>query len=160
MDAASLPADFKPLIGTDEATIDDKGRILFPKKKRDRLGRDFAVVITKRGCLAAYPQTMWRRVQDEVYQYHMNNEGRDQYTRLLFGMADDELNFDTQGRVVIPQKMRELGKLKKDVLLVGAFDRVEIWDVNEYEIFLNDPKGYGEERCQNFAVAYNEMVGR
>lgn len=160
MDAASLPADFKPLVGTDEATIDDKGRILFPKKKRDRLGRDFAVVVTKRGCLAAYPQAMWRRVQDEVFRYDMNNEGRDQYTRLLFGMADDELNFDAQGRVVIPQKMRELGKLKKDVLLVGAFDRVEIWAVEEYEKFLADPKGYGEERCRNFAVAYDEMVGR
>jgi MraZ protein len=160
MDAASLPVDFKPLVGTDDAVIDDKGRILFSKKKRDRLGKDFAIVVTKRGCLAAYPQFMWRRVQEEVNNYHLTNEGRDQYTRLFFGMADDELNFDSQGRVVIPQKMREIGKLKKDVKLVGAYDRVEIWAFEEYSKFLADPRGYGLERCESFALAYNEMVGR
>ncbi len=160
MDAASIPTDFKPLIGTDEATIDDKGRILFAKKKRDRLGKDFAIVVTKRGCLAAYPQSVWLKMQHDVFQYESINEGREQYTRLYYGQADDDLNFDTQGRVVIPQKMREIGKLKKDVLLVGALDRVEIWAVEEYEKFLADPKGYGTDRRTGLADAYDEMVGR
>jgi DNA-binding transcriptional regulator/RsmH inhibitor MraZ len=51
----------KPLIGTDEATIDDKGRILVGKKKRERLGEPFAIAVGEVGCLVAYPEPVWQQ---------------------------------------------------------------------------------------------------
>lgn len=155
-----LPEGFKPLIGTEEATIDEKGRILVGKKKRERLGDGFAIIFGTRGCLAAYPVGVWERMLEEILQYDSINAGREQYTRLVLGTAEDDLKFDAQGRVVVPQKMREAAKLKDKVLLVGCLDRVEIWAREEYELFQQDPESYGRQRREAVAKAYNEMVGQ
>jgi MraZ protein len=157
---SGMPEGFKPLIGTEEATVDDKGRILVSKKKRDRLGDEFAIVFGTRGCLAAYPKAIWERMLDEILQHDSINEGREQYTRLLLGTAEDDLKFDAQNRVVVPLKMREAAKLKDKVLLVGCLDRVEIWAKDEYELFQQDPDTYGRHRREAIAKAYNAMVGR
>ena len=154
-----LPEGFKPLIGTEEATIDDKGRILVSTKKRERLGNGFAIVFGTRGCLAAYPQGIWERMLEEILQYDSINAGREQYTRLLLGTAEDDMKFDAQKRFVVPQKMRDAAKLTKNVLLVGCLDRVEIWAREEYELFQKDPETYGRQRHEAIAKAYNEMVG-
>lgn len=155
-----LPEGFKPLIGTEEATIDDKGRILVSKKKRERLGDEFAIAFGARGCLAAYPKGIWDRMLEEILQYDSINAGREQYTRLLLGQAEDDLKYDAQGRVVVPQKMREAAKLKDKVVLLGCLDRVEIWAREEYDLFQQDPDSYGRQRREAIAKAYNEMVGR
>ncbi|MFI5387573.1 MAG: division/cell wall cluster transcriptional repressor MraZ [Fimbriimonadales bacterium] len=150
----------KPLIGTDEATIDDKGRILVGKKKRERLGETFAMAVGEVGCLVAFPEEAWRNKVNEMLGYDSLNQGRQQYTRLFLGYADDELKFDQQGRVVVPQKLRELAKLTDKVLLVGCGDRLEIWAKEEYERFQEDTEGYGAKRREALAKAYGQMVGR
>jgi MraZ protein len=150
----------KPLIGTDEATIDDKGRILVGKKKRERLGEPFAMAVGEVGCLVAYPESVWQHKVAEMLSYDSLNQGRQQYTRLFLGYADDELKFDQQGRVVIPQKLRDLAKLTDKVLLVGCGDRLEIWAKDEYERFQLDTEGYGAQRREALAKAHGQMVGR
>jgi MraZ protein len=148
---------FKPLIGTDEATVDDKGRILVSKKKRDRLGDGFVVALGDVGCLVAYPEAVWDQMVQTVLTKDRLNQGTQQYTRLVFGLAEDELKFDTQGRVVIPQKMRDLARLKDKVVLVGALDRLEIWAKDEYDKYLKEPDGYGESRRKSVQEAYDRM---
>ncbi len=150
----------KPLIGTDEATIDDKGRILVGKKKRERLGEPFAMAVGEVGCLVAYPEEMWQQKVAEMLGYDSLNQGRQQYTRLFLGYADDELKFDQQGRVVVPQKLRDIAKLSDKVLLVGCGDRLEIWAKDEYERFQEDTEGYGAKRREALAKAYGQMVGK
>lgn len=156
MEQAAL-SKFKPLIGTDEATIDDKGRILVSKKKRERLGEGFVVALGDVGCLVAYPEPVWEQMMATVLSKDRLNQGTQQYTRLVFGLAEDELKFDAQGRVVIPQKMRDLAKLKEKVLLVGALDRLEIWAKDEFEKYSAKPDGYGEERRKSIQDAYERM---
>lgn len=148
---------FKPLIGTDEATIDEKGRILFSKKKRERLGDDFVVVLGDVGCLEAYPAAVWADRLQNIFRYESINQGRQQYTRLVLGLAEDELKFDAQGRVVIPQKLRTLAQLKDRVLLVGCGDRVEIWDRDQWEEYDRNPEGYGIARRKSIETAYQRM---
>jgi MraZ protein len=160
MEYARLPEGFKPLVGIEAATIDDKGRVLFNKKKRERLGDNFAIVVTKRGCLAAYPAVIWQRMLENVFSYEDINDGREEYTRLFFSLSDDDLNFDGQGRVVIPKELRDFCKLKKDVKLIGAGDRIEIWAVEEYSSFLNDKVHYAEDRRKEMIDAYEAMVGK
>lgn len=155
-----LPPDFKPLTGTDEATIDDKGRILVGKKKRERLGEPFAVALGPSGCLEAYPEWVWRRKLDEMLQHDTTNLGREQYTRLILGSADDDQRFDSQGRFVVPQKLREAAKLADKVLVVGCGDRLEIWAKSEYEAYVKDPIGYGRERRDAIQSAQAQMVGK
>ncbi|MBV6457186.1 MAG: Transcriptional regulator MraZ [Fimbriimonadaceae bacterium] len=155
----SIEAGFKPLIGTDEATIDDKGRLLLSKKKRDRLGDGFVVALGDVGCLVAYPAVTWDRMLEQVLAQDSLNQGRQQFTRLVFGLADDGLKWDQQGRVVVPHKLRELAKLKDRVLIVGCVDRLEIWAAEEWDIYNRDPDRYGEARRNAILTAYNRMLG-
>jgi MraZ protein len=154
-----MDMDLKPLIGTDEATIDNKGRILLGKKKRDRLGDTFAMAIGELGCICAYPEARWQERLNEINRYDPINQGRQQYARLFFGYADDEMSCDAQGRVVIPGKLRDLGKLNEKVLLVGCYDHLEIWDPEEYDQYCQYPDTYGKERREAMERAYNKMKG-
>jgi MraZ protein len=151
---------FRPLIGTDEATIDDKGRILVGKKKRERLGESFVIGVGELGCLVAYPEERFNELLGEVMSYPPMNQGRQQYTRLFLGTVEDELKFDGQGRVVVPQKFRDAAKLRDKVMLVGCGDRLEIWAKTEWEFYNEYPDTYGKERREAIAKAYAQMVGQ
>ena len=154
---AGTHTELKPLVGTDEATIDNRGRILLGKKKRERLGDSFAMAIGEVGCICAYPEACWRERITEINSYPPNNQGRQKYSRIFLGDSDDDLNCDPQGRVVIPRKLQEIGKLKEKVLLVGCGDRLEIWDPEEYAAYLASPDDYGKERRVSRELAYKEM---
>lgn len=165
MNNPSLPAERRrqePLIGTDEALCDKKGRVMIGKKNRDRLGKTFAMAISEIGCLVAYPQTVWDRLNDEIDQYPMINAGRSDYSRLLNGSSEDGLEFDVQGRVVIPASLRSEAGIEPDsaVLVVGCGNRLEIWPPKEYEKFQADRNAYNQSRRLEFETAYNRMVGK
>ncbi len=146
-------------MGHDEATIDDKGRILFGRKRRERLGDEFVLVLGTVGNLVAYSQEVWNQRMAEIFAYPSISQGREAYSRLVFGFADDEVRFDGQNRAVIPMKLRDLAKLKDRVLLIGMGDRLEIWAAEEWEKFNQFPKEYGKDRREAIEKAYQEMVG-
>ncbi|MCB8933568.1 MAG: hypothetical protein M9921_12145 [Fimbriimonadaceae bacterium] len=154
------PSDFKPLLGTDEATVDDKGRLLVGKKKRERLGDDFAIAIGPTGCLCAYPRWHWDHMVREMLRQDPMNLGRERFTRLWLSTADDDLKFDSQGRFVIPADLRKLGEIKDKVVLLGAGDRMEIWALAEYEKFMQNQDAYMRERREAFERAYFALTDR
>ncbi len=157
LEPGSTGSQSKPLLGTDEATIDDKGRILVGKKKRERLGDNFAMAFSETGCLAAYPERTFQKICDEVEATSNINLGRLQYSRLFMGTAEDELSFDSQGRVVVPAKLREVAKLVDKVVLVGAFDKLEIWSKAEWDKYNEDPDSYGRQRIEAITKALQTM---
>jgi MraZ protein len=159
MASAPIPLD-KQLIGTDEATIDEKGRLLVGKKKRERLGEPFVMALGPTGCLVAYTIEAWNKEVAEVIANPSTNLGRQQYARMLSGSAADDLRFDKQGRVVVPQRLRELAGLKDKVLIVGCIDRMEIWSAEAWREYENDPDGYGKERREAFVRAERQMIGK
>lgn len=150
----------KPIMGTDEANIDDKGRILISKKKRERLGDPFVLALGEVGCLTAYPESTWLRFLAELDQYEPSNPGRQQFNRLVMATAEDDMKFDAQGRVVVPLKYRQMARLNDKVLLVGCFDRLEIWDEQEYLRYQEQPNTYGHHRREAIKNARAEMVAR
>jgi MraZ protein len=151
--------EYKPLVGTEEATIDSRGRVLLSKKKRERLGESFAMALGEVGCVCIYPEYRWQQMMDEINKYPPSNLGRIKYTRLVLPGSDDDLNCDPQGRVVIPKKLQELGKLSTEVLLVGCGDRIEIWDPAEYEKYEKDVDNYGVDRRNSWKSYRDEMIG-
>src|SRR5271166_5780519 len=98
MSSTDGPRTDRWLTGTDEATIDDKGRILVGKKKRERLGDTFALAIGQTGCLIAYPQNVWDTIVHEIFRHESINAGTEQYTRFVLAEAEDDIKFDQQGR--------------------------------------------------------------
>lgn len=147
----------KRFYGNSEATIDDKGRILVDKKNRDRLGKDFVAALTPTGCLALYPLEMWEAKVEDMLSYDSMNQGREHYTRLMLNNVADELNFDAQGRFVLPHKIKQKAGLAKDIVLNGAGDRLEIWDKEEFDKYDLNPYTYGVERWQKIDKAYRMM---
>ncbi|CAN5573163.1 division/cell wall cluster transcriptional repressor MraZ [soil metagenome] len=150
----------KPLLGNDDAVIDGKGRLLLAKKKRERLGPGFVMVLGEVGCLCAYPAEVWEGMVDTIISYESINLGRQMYSRMVLGSAEDELDCDDQGRVVIPSKLRKQAGLEKDVIVVGCGDRLEIWDQAEYARYQSAPIIYGRERREALQQALDVMQGR
>jgi MraZ protein len=148
------------LLGTEEATIDDRGRILVAKRKRDGLGESFVLSIGKLGCLCAYPVATWSVLMAEIDACDPNDPNTERYERLMCGEALGEIRFDAQFRFLVPQKMRDVSKLKDKVFLVGCRNRVEVWSKSEHEEFTKNPETYQAERRQRYESAYNLMKGR
>ncbi|MFQ3678439.1 MAG: cell division/cell wall cluster transcriptional repressor MraZ [Fimbriimonadaceae bacterium] len=159
MSAGTLPLDFKPLIGTETANIDDKGRVLISKKKRERLGDSCALVLGK-GCLILYPTPIWRQLIAEIFAVPTLNPAREAYTRLVLSAAEDDLRCDPQGRMVIPKELREKARIRDrdTVLLIGCGDRVEIWAEREWEFFQRSPDDYEKGRRELFEKVYDAMA--
>lgn len=153
-----IAMEFTPLVGTETATVDDKGRILVSRKKRERLGNNFVLVVGDLGCLVAYPEAAWLKIASEVLNVPSVNRGRMMLTRLMMAEAVDELKCDDQGRFVLPPKLRAKAKIEKEVLLVGLGDRVEIWAQAEWDKFEEFGDGYGKDRRESFDKAFQLMT--
>ena len=115
-------------------TIDPKGRLIIPAKFREALGDEFVVTKGLDGCLFVYANTEWNNFEEKLRTLPLTNKNARQFTRFfLAGAAACEV--DKQGRILIPQVLREFAKLEKDVVLVGVASRIEIWSKekwNEY----------------------------
>lgn len=119
-------------------TIDDKGRVSVPAKFRNELGNVF--VISKgigENCLFVFTLLEWRRLEEKIRKLPLTDKKARRFSRYLVGGAS-ECEIDKQGRVILPQYLREYASLKKDVVLVGLTTRVEIWDIDLWNHY-NDP---------------------
>lgn len=150
----------KPLVGTDEATVDPKGRVLLGKKKRERLGATFAMAIGELGCICVYPEDRWQARLAQMEATDPMNPARADYARLFYGTADDDLTCDVQGRVTIPGNIRESVALKEKILLVGCYDHIEIWDPQEYKKYWDDRKNYAPDRQRALLESYDAMMNK
>jgi MraZ protein len=114
------------LIGEYGYNIDSKGRLNFPAKLREDMGERF---ILSKGLgseyLCAYPMEEWRLKRERLKQLPAKKVRELQ--RFLFSSAT-VAEPDSQGRIVIPQNLREYAGLSREVVVVGADDRCEIWD--------------------------------
>jgi|CXWL01.1.fsa_nt_gi MraZ protein len=153
-----LPEGFQPLIGTDETSIDDKGRVLITKAKRDRLGENFVVMLGKSGGISCYPSNIVDQLLQEVFSVDTMNPAREEYTRLVLGNAFDEITFDAQGRMVVPKRIREEARLTGELYAIGCGDRVEIWDRDEWVKFNFAPEKYNADRREAIENAYSQML--
>lgn len=162
MPESELPKGFEPLIGTEESSLDDKGRILFSKKKRERLGDGFVILIGKLNCLILYPASIWKLLVNEALRGPVMDPAREDFTRLLLGTASDRLSFDAQNRIVIPKELRKEARLHEDdkVHIVGCGNRVEIWSHDEWAKFQGNPENYEKDRRQTFDRLYDTLLRR
>lgn len=148
----------KPLVGTHFTTVDEKFRLLFPQVFRERLGEDFAMCLSEYGCIVAMPKAAFYEMWDEIQMVSRLNPDRRKFSREFMRYAADDLNFDKQGRVVIPPYLRDKGNLKKEIVLSAAGDVVEVWDPVELDKYESDEDGYGGDRNQKMRSAYNHMT--
>lgn len=112
-------------------TIDAKGRIIIPSKYRDDLGEGFVVTLGLDGCLFIYPIKDWNDFVAELKKLPGNKEGRQLQRYFMSGACECEV--DKQGRILLPNKLRQHANLNKDVVFVGVLNKVEVWSRERWE---------------------------
>ena len=116
------------MTGTYEHSIDAKGRLFIPAKLREELGVTFYLAMGVDECLAIYPQDTWNRFTEKFASLPMSQSAA---MRPLFANAS-KCELDSQGRIVIPQKLRKYAGLEKDAVIIGVNDRAEIWSAETW----------------------------
>ncbi|MGH2452401.1 MAG: division/cell wall cluster transcriptional repressor MraZ [bacterium] len=104
-------------------TLDDKGRVVLPPRFRKELGE--AVIVT-RGmdeCVWVYPLQGWEAVETKLRSLPVSRRG---FQRFLLAPAQ-EVELDRQGRITLPEALREYAAIGRDVVVVGLMQRLEIW---------------------------------
>lgn len=129
-------------------TIDAKGRLIVPAKFREVLGDTFVVTKGLDGCLFVYPDSEWAAFEEKLRTLPLTNKNARQFTRFfLAGAAACEV--DKQGRILLPQVLREFAGLEKDVVLVGVASRIEIWSKEVWEESVNSYDSDMDEVAEN-----------
>ncbi len=122
------------LTGSFTQSMDIKGRMSFPIKLREILGEQIVVTRGLDGCLFAYASTAFEEMAARIEALPMS-KGRE-LQRFFLSWAS-EVTADKQGRILIPQNLREFAGLDKEIIVTGVGNRAEIWDKATWEA-LND----------------------
>ncbi|OQA36923.1 MAG: cell division protein MraZ [Parcubacteria group bacterium ADurb.Bin326] len=138
-------------VGQYNHSMDAKGRVALPAKFRAELKK---AVVTKGldNCLFVYPKKEWDKMAEKLAALPVAKANTRAFSRLMLAGAM-EIEFDKQGRVILPEYLRSFAGLKKDVVVAGLYTRLEIWD---QEAWLKYQKEM-EKNSNDIAENLNEL---
>ena len=124
------------LISSHVVSVDVKGRVSIPARFREYLSAtygDQVVLLGKDGCIFAYPLEEWkRRFSEKLSQLSTSTKEVRRTLRRLYGRAQS-CEFDRQGRILLPAKLRANSSIEKEAVIVGIENKLEIWDRKRWE---------------------------
>jgi MraZ protein len=118
-------------LGEHQHSLDAKGRVILPARFRDQLEGGAVMARALDGCLAVYPTSEFDRVARKLREARERGPRERQAARTFFSGAA-EITPDKQGRVAVPQHLREYAALEREVIVAGSFDHIEIWDARRF----------------------------
>ena len=140
-----LMAGLPPLLlGTYTPKIDAKGRMALPAKFRSQLGQGLVMARGQERCVYLLPFDEFRRIASQIQRTSVGNKAAREYLRVfLSGAVDQEP--DKQGRVVVPQMLRDYANLGSDIVVIGVGTRAELWNKDAWESYLaQKEEGYSD----------------
>jgi MraZ protein len=121
-------------------TADSKGRINIPAKMRKNLlpeaNNSFVITRGFEQCIFVYPQDEWMKREAEIGKLMQTDPSHRYFTRMLLQYATDA-ELDGQSRIVLPKELLQYAKIENEVLILGVFDRIEVWNPEEYKKYLD-----------------------
>ncbi|RLV56074.1 transcriptional regulator MraZ [Aeromicrobium phragmitis] len=126
--------DVTNFFGTYTPRLDDKGRLFLPAKFRPRLEHGVILTRGQEHCIYGWTPEAFTEFTDRVRSTPFTNRQARNFLRMLFSGASSETP-DKQGRISIPPVLREWASLGRDCTVVGAMDRIEIWDSQRWDEF-------------------------
>lgn len=121
-------------IGEYSHTIDNKGRMAVPAKFRQNLKKGAIVTRGLDNCLFIYTQSEWEKLVEKLSSLPLSQEKSRAFSRLMLAGAMD-VAIDSQGRILIPEYLRKFANLKKDAIIAGLYNRLEIWDSSQWQTY-------------------------
>lgn len=137
--------------GEYQHSVDAKGRVIIPSKFRDGLGEKFIVTKGLDNCLFAYSTEEWSNLEAKLKALPFTDKDVRAFVRFFFAGAA-ECEVDKQGRILLPQNLREYAGLEKDIYVIGVSTRVEIWDKTKWENYSGDDNMSAENIAEKMAM--------
>jgi MraZ protein len=131
--------------------MDAKGRLIVPSRMRDEFTGD-AVVLTKwlNNCVAMWSREGWTDLEQSLRQLGRSSANARSFVRTVAASAHPD-EIDRQGRINVPLPLREYASVDRDVVVVGLFNRAEIWNPER----LAEQQAHGEQRMEELVEGLN-----
>ena len=139
------------LIGTYVHNMDEKGRLAVPSKIRAELGEPFYITCLTGECLVAYSEEEWQAFAAKLNAIPQTDTRAQRHVRMIFADAC-RCEPDKQGRVLLPQLLREKVGIDKEVVTIGASYRAEIWAKEKWQQFIDETPTGREETMADLAA--------
>ncbi|MEI8345260.1 MAG: division/cell wall cluster transcriptional repressor MraZ, partial [Candidatus Omnitrophota bacterium] len=138
--------------GEHEHSIDRKGRLIIPSKFREVFKENYVErFFVTRGldtCLFVFPEDEWRKQESRFKGLSIASSQARQFNRIFFSGAC-EVTCDKQGRILVPQYLKDYANIKRDVMIVGVSNRIEIWDKEGWARFYANTRDSFEKIAEN-----------
>lgn len=135
-------------MGTYRNSIDAKNRMIVPSKHRDQLGGRCVLTKGLDTCLYIYSMDEWERQMDKIAQLPESDPEIRAFIRHFCSNATD-MEFDKQGRIVIPQELKDYAEIDRELVTMGAMKKIEVWSREKWE----DPDNESRMDHRDFAEA-------
>ena len=118
--------------GENYNTLDAKGRLIIPKQFREQLGESFMMTKGLDGCLYVFPMSEWNSFEEKLAALPLTNKNARAVVR-HFAAGATLCEMDKQGRILVPEVLRDFAHLQRDVVVEGSMKRIEIWSKEQYD---------------------------
>ena len=133
-------------------TLDKKGRLIIPAKFRGALEENYVekFFITQGldGCLFLFHADIWADFENRLKSLSFTKQQSRFFNRIYFSGAQ-EVDIDAQGRLSLPTYLKEFAHIKREIVIVGVADRIEIWSRDEWNKFYSNNRQRFEEVAEN-----------
>ncbi|MFF0988652.1 division/cell wall cluster transcriptional repressor MraZ [Kocuria sp. M1N1S27] len=131
-------------LGTYSPRLDEKGRLILPAKYREELAEGLVLTRGQERCLYVFSVREFERVHEQLRAAPLSSKQARDYIRVFLSGASDEVP-DKQGRVTIPPPLRDYAGLDRELAVIGAGTRAEIWDAQAWNDYLNEKEAVFSE---------------
>ena len=131
-------------IGEYTHNLDNKARIAIPAKFRDKLSGGVIITRGLDQCLFVYSKNEWEILAQKLTKLPLSQANSRAFVRLMLAGAMDSI-LDSQGRILVPDYLRSYARLKKQVIVAGLYNRIEIWDADIWKEYKAKTEGSSDE---------------
>ena len=118
-------------IGEYQHVVDQKKRVAIPSKFRVRFKKGAVITRGLDNCLFIYPKEEWNAIAEKLGNMPVGERSTRSFVRLMLAGAVD-VDLDSQGRILVPEYLKQYSKIDKNVVIAGLFNRLELWDENQW----------------------------
>ncbi|MBU2044829.1 MAG: division/cell wall cluster transcriptional repressor MraZ [Candidatus Omnitrophica bacterium] len=136
-------------------TLDEKDRFILPAKFRQILKtlkkKKFYITRGLDGCLSLYAEDAWEQLKEKLGSLSFTKQQSRHFNRIFFSGASETMA-DKQGRMTVPDNLKEFAQIKREIVIIGVVNRIEVWDKNLWTSFYHHNKKRYEEMAEDLFV--------
>ena len=138
-------------IGEYKHSLDNKNRLAVPTKFRQKLKSGAVVTRGLDNCLFLYTKDEWQKLAEKIAKLPINQASTRAFSRLMLAGAMD-VKPDSHGRIVLPQYLKKLAGIKRQTVIAGLYDRLEIWDEEKWNNYTKETEKNSSDIAEKIGV--------